>query len=109
MTIKQFLASIGITNLDSDIKTEEPKPEPKPETKPEQEKEKKEEPDTVSKGGTDSSINEQTKLSELQKQIDELKATNARLMAQTPVEYQPTAKDALLELLGIGEGEDGTE
>lgn len=110
MTIKQVLEAIGIP-VNTEIATNTPTPQPKSEDpKPENPKSENPKPENPKpenpKPENDSSINEQSQIAELQKQLDDLKAVNARLLAQTPVVEKPqTAQDALLELLGIERGE----
>lgn len=101
LTIRQLLAAIGITNLDEEVHEAEV--------------------DDIIPPEEDSSINEQQQQTQettptvdpqivaLQKEIAELKAVNARLLTQTPVEHQQTADEALLDLLGIGGNDNGNE
>lgn len=104
LSIKQLLAALGIADIDKEVELQEETTPPV--TPPEQQ---------------NSSINEQQQqtqdttptvdpqITALQKEIAELKAVNARLLTQTPVEHQQTADEALLDLLGIGGNDNGNE
>lgn len=115
MTIKQVLAAFGITNMDSEVPNIENTPQQEnapaqkqentPASKPENTPPQENTPPTHE----NSSTNELAKIAELEKELKEVKAANAALLAQTPIQQEYTAQDALLELLGIGGNEHGNE
>lgn len=119
MTIKQVLAAFGITNMDSEVpnientpqqeNTPATKPENTPPEKPENTPPTKPQENTSPPTQENSSSNELARIAQLEKELKDVKAANAALLAQTPVQKEYTAQDALLELLGIGGNEHGNE
>lgn len=114
MTIKDILSAIGIADVNKDVsieptvtQPEEPTIEPTAPAQPEAPTTQPTQVD-VRLSNTQEQTSEEL-LKALQKENATLKEVNARLMAQTPVVHQPTADDALLELLGIGGNENGEQ
>lgn len=111
MTIKQFLAALGITNIDKEVEIkEEPKPENPSSINEQQQQQQQQQPPQQQQQQQKQEPEVDPQIAALQKEINDLKAVNARLLTQTPVEHQQTADEALLELLGIGGNENnGTD
>lgn len=118
MTIKDILSAIGIADVNKDVSIEPTATPPDvPSTPPEVPTTTSTQPEEPTTPPTQADVrlsNTQEQSSEellkaLQKENATLKEVNARLMAQTPVVHQPTADDALLELLGIGGNENGEQ
>lgn len=118
MTIKQVLAAFGITNMDSEVPNIEntPQQENTPATKQQEntpatksENTPPEKPENTPPTQENSSSNELARIAQLEKELKDVKAANAALLAQTPIQKEYTAQDALLELLGIGGNENGNE
>ena len=110
MTIKDILSAIGIADVNKDVSIDPTvtPPETPSETPPETPSTPPETPTEVRLSNTQEQSTDEL-LKALQQENVTLKEVNARLMAQTPVAHQPTADDALLELLGIGGNENGEQ
>lgn len=98
MTIKELLAKLGI-NLDANVDSSIPEQQEQQQEQQEQQQEQQAPPPSQ----------DAQRIADLEKEIKELKEANARMLAQTPVEHQQTADEALLELLGIGGNDNGNE